>query len=58
MKRIKTIALGLVLVAGVVFAGGSALSKLQAGEQGTASCCTGGVCCVVGAVCCAATAAQ
>lgn len=44
MNRMKTISLGLILLAGLLFAG--------AGAANLSGCCTGSACCVVGAECC------
>jgi hypothetical protein len=44
MKRMKTISLGLVLLAGLLFAGAKAANL--------SDCCTGSACCVTGAECC------
>lgn len=44
MKRIKTISLGLILLAGLLFVGARAADL--------SDCCPGSACCVVGAECC------
>jgi endonuclease V-like protein UPF0215 family len=44
MKRMKTISLGLILLAGLLFAGARAADL--------SDCCPGSACCVVGAECC------
>ncbi|HWQ35351.1 MAG TPA: hypothetical protein VNQ79_21070 [Blastocatellia bacterium] len=44
MKRMKTISFGLILLAGLLFAGAKAANL--------SDCCTGSACCVPGAECC------
>jgi hypothetical protein len=58
MTRIKTFTLTLMLAAGLIFAGASALFTTRTSGSGMAACCTGASCCETGEACCAAHASQ